>query len=58
MDKLQQVFEQEFNTQIKRLIDEALSSIDISKEVQNTVNERFEHGSPNNMLMIQSDKSK
>ena len=45
MDKLQQVFEQEFNTQIKRLIDEALSSIDISKEVQNTVNERFEHGS-------------
>ena len=37
MDKLQQVFEQEFNTQLKRPIDEALSSIDISKEVENTV---------------------
>ena len=45
MDKLQQVFEQEFNTQIKRLIDEALSRIDISQEVENTVKERLDSGS-------------
>ena len=45
MDKLQQVFDQEFNTQIKSLIDEALSRIDISQEVENTVNERLDSGS-------------
>lgn len=44
MDKLQQVFEQEFNTQIKRLIDEALERIDISELVTNTVKERMEVG--------------
>lgn len=45
MDKLQQVFEQEFNTQLKRLIDEALERIDISELVTNTVKERMEVGS-------------
>ena len=45
MDKLQQVFEQEFNTQVKRLIDEALERIDISAEVNRTVEERLESGS-------------
>jgi len=44
MDKLQQVFEQEFNTQINRLIDEALERIDISELVTNTVKERMEVG--------------
>ena len=44
MDKLQQVFEQEFNTQLKRLIDEALERIDISELVTNTVKERMEVG--------------
>lgn len=45
MDKLQQVFEHEFNTQIKRLIDEALENIDISSHINDTVKERFESGS-------------
>jgi len=44
MDKLQDVFEQEFNTHIKRLIDEALERIDISTEVNNTVRERMDNG--------------
>ena len=44
MDKLQQVFEHEFNSQIKRLIDEALERIDISEQVTNTVNDRFDNG--------------
>ena len=44
MEKLQQVFEQEFNTQVKRLIDEALERIDISELVTNTVTERLENG--------------
>ena len=44
MEKLQQVFEQEFNTQVKRLIDEALERTDISELVTNTVTERLENG--------------
>jgi len=44
MDKLQQVFEQEFNTQVKRLIDEALDHIDISTEVSDTVKDHMENG--------------
>jgi len=44
MDKLQQVFEHEFNTQLKSLIDDALGRIDISAEVTKTVTERLENG--------------
>lgn len=44
MDKLQQVFEQEFNAQLHRLIDEALNNIDITALVETTVNERFDSG--------------
>lgn len=44
MDKLQQVFEHEFNTQIKSLIDEALERTDISALVTNTVTERLNNG--------------
>ena len=44
MDKLQQVFELEFNSQIKNLIDEALERIDISEQVTKTVKERMEVG--------------
>ena len=44
MDKLQQVFEHEFNTQIKSLIDEALERTDISALVTSTVTERLDNG--------------
>ena len=44
MDRLQEVFEQEFNTQLKSLIDEAFDNIDITKLVEQTVNERFDSG--------------
>ena len=44
MDKLQQVFEQEFNTQINRLIDEALENIDISGQINEIVQERLDSG--------------
>lgn len=44
MDKLQEVFEQEFATQIKRLIDEALNTIDITDLVEQEVAQRFDNG--------------
>lgn len=44
MDRLQQVFEQEFNTQLQRLIDQALDNIDIAELVEQTVQQRFESG--------------
>ncbi len=44
MDKLQEVFEQQFAEQIKTLIDEALAQIDITELVQNTVSARFDNG--------------
>lgn len=44
MDRLQQVFEQEFNTQLQRLIDQALDTINITELVEQTVQERFESG--------------
>ena len=44
MDKLQEVFEQQFAEQIKTLIDEALTRVDIAELVENTVSERFDNG--------------
>jgi hypothetical protein len=44
MDKLQEVFEQQFAEQIKTLIDEALTRVDIAELVENTVSERFNNG--------------
>ena len=44
MDRLQQVFEQEFNTQLQSLIDQALDSVDIAELVEQTVQQRFESG--------------
>jgi hypothetical protein len=44
MDRLQEVFEQEFATQIKRLIDEALNTIDITELVEQEVAQRFDNG--------------
>jgi len=44
MDKLQEVFEQQFAEQIKSLIDEAIIHLDIIELVDNTIRERFEHG--------------
>ena len=44
MDKLQEVFEQQFAEQIKTLIDEALVQVDITELVQSTVSARFDDG--------------
>jgi len=44
MDKLQEVFEQQFAEQIKNLIDQALTTVDITELVETTVNERFNNG--------------
>ncbi len=44
MDKLQEVFEQQFAEQIKTLIDQALTTVDITELVETTVNERFNNG--------------
>jgi len=44
MDRLQEVFEQEFATQLKRLIDEALNTIDITELVEQEVAQRFDNG--------------
>ncbi len=44
MDKLQEVFEQQFAEQIKTLIDEALTQVDITELVQSTVSARFDNG--------------
>jgi len=44
MDKLQEVFEQQFAEQIKNLIDEALTPVDITELVETTVSARFDNG--------------
>ena len=44
MDRLQEVFEQEFNTQLKSLIDEALNTVDITELVEQEVAQRFDNG--------------
>lgn len=44
MDKLQEVFEQQFAEQIKTLIDEALTKVDITELVESTVGARFHSG--------------
>tara|TARA_B100001093_G_scaffold505493_1_gene562924 strand:- start:630 stop:2105 length:1476 start_codon:yes stop_codon:yes gene_type:complete len=44
MDKLQQAFEHEFNTQLKRLMNEALSTVNVPSLIENTVKERLSSG--------------
>lgn len=44
MDKLQEVFEQQFAEQLKTLIDNALATIDVAELVESTVKQRLDSG--------------
>ena len=44
MDKLQEVFEQQFSEKIRILIDEALNKVNIAELVESTVGARFDNG--------------
>ena len=44
MDKLQEVFEQQFAEQLKTLIDNALAQVDVAELVERTVKQRLDSG--------------
>jgi len=44
MDKLQQVFDEQFSSQIQRLIEEALENLDVTTLVENTVRDKLDSG--------------